>query len=179
LGAREPQLHMEGSVIVLTSGGARLPLEFDFVIAGTGYTVDLSTRPGLAFISDKIALWRDRFVPTADRRNAELQRYPYLTPGFALTEKVEGTADYLRDFHLYGAGALLSNGRNPREVSGFRYGVPQLVSAIDSDLFRADSQQHVARILRPCQPLLSGDEYRHRVWSDAGGNAPCAETDTD
>lgn len=177
LGARDPQLQMEGNAIVLTTGGERLPLAFDFVIAGTGYTVDLSARLELARISDEIALWRDRYIPPADRRNAELERYPYLTPGFALTEKVEGRAGYLRNIHLFGAGALLSNGRNPGEVSGFRYGVPQLVSAIGSDLFRADGQQHVARILGPCQPLLSGDEYRHCVWSDARSNAPCSDTD--
>lgn len=44
-------------------------IAFDFVIAGTGYRVDLAKTPELAAFSDKILLWRDRFSPSADEQD--------------------------------------------------------------------------------------------------------------
>lgn len=165
LGARDPLLETDGVTISLRLGGLDTDFEFDFVIAGTGYKVDLRARPELRSIVDQIALWRDRYRPPAGEEHEDLARHPYLSPGFAFTEKQPGTAPCLKDIHFFGAGALLSNGRNPAEVSGFRHGIPQLVSAIGGELFTADAAQHVARALGPCQPILTGQEYRDRVWT--------------
>lgn len=169
LGAREAKLRVENGAIRLALGGRDTGLAFDFVIAGTGYSVDLSARPELANIVERIALWRDRYRPEPGQENAELSRYPYLTPGFAFTEKEPGAAPYLRNIHFFSAGAMLSNGRNPGEVSGMRHGIPQLVSAIGRDLFRDDAEAHVARVLAPVAPILTGAEYRNCLWEPEGG----------
>ncbi|TPM36095.1 NAD(P)/FAD-dependent oxidoreductase [Mesorhizobium sp. B2-3-4] len=166
LGARDPALAVDGGEIGLGLGGRDTGLKFDFVIAGTGYGVDLSARPELAGLVEHIALWRDRYRPQPGEENADLGRYPYLSPGFAFTEKTAGTAPYLGNIHFFSAGAMLSNGRNPGEVSGMRHGIPQLVSAIGRDLFQDDAEAHVARILAPCQPILTGAEYRDRLWNE-------------
>lgn len=178
LGARDPKLRVENGAIHLPLAGRDSGLTFDFVIAGTGYSVDLSTRPELAAIVDRIALWRDRYHPEPGQENADLARYPYLTPGFAFTEKEAGTAPYLRNIHFFSAGAMLSNGRNPGEVSGMRFGIPQLVSAIGRDLFRDDAEAHVARVLTPVAPILTGVEYQGCLWKPEGGEPTKSRKDT-
>ena len=47
---------LELAVAVETPGGA---FEFDFLIIGTGFTVDLSLRPELAVLAPDIATWAD------------------------------------------------------------------------------------------------------------------------
>lgn len=166
LGARDPALSLDGGAIRLDLAGRDTGFRLDFVIAGTGYSVDLASRPELANLVDRIALWRDRFQPEPGHENVELSRYPYLSPGFAFTEKERGTAPFLSNIHFFSAGAMLSNGRNPGEVSGMRHGIPQLVSAIGRDLFLQDAGAHVARILAPPQPILDDAEYRDRIWKE-------------
>ena len=70
LGARNPVLsvHNDQIRLELVAGNTRLELEFDFVIAGTGYSMDLSQRPELAGIVEHIASWSDRYSPPAWRR---------------------------------------------------------------------------------------------------------------
>ncbi|MGV0876286.1 NAD(P)/FAD-dependent oxidoreductase [Martelella sp. FLE1502] len=158
LGVRDAVPVFDGRSIVIGD------LAFDYVIAGTGYGVDLAARPELASVSDGIALWGDRYQPPKEERNEELARYPYLSPGFGLTAK--GPDRRVEDIHLFNAAAMLSNGRNPAEVSGFRHGIPQLVSAIGADLYTADADMHVKRALTPVEPILSADEYRHSIWTE-------------
>lgn len=165
LGAREPVLTSDGRTVAVRLGSSDAPFEFDFIIAGTGYTVDLASRPELSELVHLIALWRDRYRPRPGEENDDLGRYPYLSAGFALTEKEPGSAPHLKNIHFFSAGAMVSNGRNPGEVSGLRFGVPQLVSAIGGDLFTADAEHHVERVLAPCDPILDRETYRHRVWN--------------
>ncbi|MBN9549740.1 MAG: NAD(P)/FAD-dependent oxidoreductase [Alphaproteobacteria bacterium] len=166
LGARDPALSLDGDAIRLKLAGRDIGFRFAFVVAGTGYSVDLKARPELAGHVERIALWRDRYRPEPGEENAELARHPYLSPGFAFTEKEPGTAPFLRDIHFFSAGAMLSNGRNPGEVSGMRHGIPQLVSAIGRALFLEDADAHVARILAPPQPILDDAEYKDRIWQE-------------
>ncbi|WP_372424314.1 FAD/NAD(P)-binding protein [Salinarimonas chemoclinalis] len=162
--ARDPALEPRKDGVWLRLAGRDTGLAFDFVVAGTGYATDLAARPELADVVPDLALWGDRYVPPPGEENAELAHHPYLTPGFAFTEKVPGTAPHLADIHFFGAAAQLGNGRNPGEVSGFRHGIPQLVSAIGADLFAADADRHEARILGPVAPILDEALYRDRVW---------------
>ncbi|HEX5047090.1 MAG TPA: NAD(P)/FAD-dependent oxidoreductase, partial [Gammaproteobacteria bacterium] len=53
---------MAGNGKVSAKAG-RKTLRFDYLIAGTGYRVDLAAQPELARIHDQVALWRDRFEP--------------------------------------------------------------------------------------------------------------------
>ena len=67
----------------------------DFVIAGTGYSPDLASRPELADFAGQILLWRDRYTPSRDEQDEMLGRYPYLGAGHELLEKTPGASPLL------------------------------------------------------------------------------------
>lgn len=132
---------------------------FDVVIAGTGYDVDLSTRPELDGIAGHVALWRDRYSPPPGLESATLGLSPYLDGGFALQEKEPGTAPYLKDIHLYNMAATTSHARGAGDIGSLKHGVPRLVRAISRDLFLADEAHHLARLKAFDEPDLTGEEY--------------------
>lgn len=139
---------------------------FDMVVAGTGYEVDLSARPELDGISDKIALWRDRYVPPAGEESERLGRYPYLGSGFEFCEKSPGEAPWLADIHCLNNAAVVSLGRAVGEIISIRYCIPRLVSRLGRDLFLADRLKHTERIKSFDRPDLTGEEYAGAVWRD-------------
>ncbi len=73
------------------------PLAADFVICGTGFEMDVAAHPALAPHAALIATWGDRYAPEPAEENPRLARFPYLTPGFALTERTPGTAPWLAE----------------------------------------------------------------------------------
>ncbi|QTL05728.1 NAD(P)/FAD-dependent oxidoreductase [Aquabacter sp. L1I39] len=132
---------------------------FDVVIAGTGYDVDLSTRPELEGVAEHVALWRDRYTPPTGLESTSLGLSPYLDGGFAFQEKVPGQAPYLKDIHLYNMAATTSHARGAGDIGSLKHGVPRLVRAISRDLFLADAAHHVARLKSFDEPDLTGEEY--------------------
>jgi hypothetical protein len=74
--------------------------EFDFVIAGTGYTVDLHARPELAGIAHHVLLWRDGYTPASGERDDALE----------YVEKRPGEASFLKNIHVVNAAGLVSRG---------------------------------------------------------------------
>jgi cation diffusion facilitator CzcD-associated flavoprotein CzcO len=117
-------------------------LETDFVICGTGVTVDHRLRPELAHFHDSIATWGDRYRPPPGEENERLARYPYLSPGYAFTERVPGAAPHLADIHCFNFAATLSFGPSGAAIRPMKYVVPKLVRSITRDLFRADIAHH-------------------------------------
>jgi cation diffusion facilitator CzcD-associated flavoprotein CzcO len=92
-------LHLRAPWLSAKSHGARLlattpqgQIAFDFVIAATGYGVDLAARPELSDFAHEILLWRDRFNPAEEERDDVLAVYPYLGAGHEYLEKVPGSA---------------------------------------------------------------------------------------
>ena len=97
----------DGKVAVKTPSDT---FHFDYVIAGTGYRVDLSAQPELASVHDTIAIWRDHFQPGPGEANAALGIYPYLGDGLRFLPR-EGTgADYVRNIHCFNLAASLCYG---------------------------------------------------------------------
>jgi cation diffusion facilitator CzcD-associated flavoprotein CzcO len=116
--------------------------EVDFVIVGTGFVTDLARRPELRNVEPLIARWSDRFVPERSDASDDLLRHPYLGPGFEHTEKVPGTAPYLRTLYNYTFGGLLSLGFGGASISGMKYSIPRLVGAITGSFFVEDRAAH-------------------------------------
>jgi cation diffusion facilitator CzcD-associated flavoprotein CzcO len=114
----------------------------DFVIVGTGFVTDLALRPELRDIEPLIARWSDRFTPPAGEESPDLLRHPYLGPGFEHTEKVPGTAPYLRTLFNYTFGGLLSLGFGGASISGMKYSIPRLVGGVTGSFFVEDRQAH-------------------------------------
>jgi len=123
-----------GKVAARVAGKTR---RFDFVIAGTGYRIDLSAQPELAGVHRSIALWRDRYRPGPGEESAAGGLYPYLGPAFEFIPLEGSDAGYLRNIHCFNLAASLSFGLPVGDIPS-TVDHPRLVSAIQKDLFLAD-----------------------------------------
>jgi FAD-dependent urate hydroxylase len=136
---------------------------FDFVIAATGFSVDLPLRPELAAVAAHIRFWRDRFTPPAGEENPELAHAPDLGPGFEFQERVAGACPQLSRIHCFNYPALLSHGKLSGDIPAVSAGGERLARAIARALFVADRETHYAALTAYDVPELLGDE-----WTDAG-----------
>ena len=118
------------------------PLAADFVIAGTGYVVDLTVKSELAEHLPLIATWRDKFTPPPGDEDESLSAAAYLGPNFEITEKQPGTAPWLSAVFNFSRGAQMSMGPMPIGLSGIKYGVPRLVRGITRQLFVSDAARY-------------------------------------
>ena len=117
-------------------------LAADFVIAGTGYIVDLTVKAELADHLPVIATWRDRYTPPAGEEDEGLAAAAYLGPNFEMVEKTAGTAPWLSAVFNFSRGAQMSMGPMPIGLSGIKYGVPRLVHGITRRLFVSDTDRY-------------------------------------
>ena len=132
---------------------------FDFVIAGTGYYVDLAARPELADFHQQILLWRDRFVPSSGDEDAYLGAHPYLGAGHEYLETTPGAAPYLRNIHVQNPAGFVSFGVPTGDVPSMKRDIPAIVARISSDLFLADTEAHERRITGDVAPDFSEEIY--------------------
>jgi FAD-dependent urate hydroxylase len=139
-------------------------IAFDFVIAGTGYGVDLAARTELSDVADQILLWRDRFTPAEKEQDEVLAAYPYLGAGHEFLEKVPGSAPYLKDIHVFNPAAFVSFGLPVGDIPSFKRDIPSVVARISRDLFLADLAQHEARINGPVVEDFDAALYASSVW---------------
>ncbi len=115
---------------------------FDFLIAGTGFTVDLAVRPELARFHDKIACWSDRYRPPDDEQHPLLGTYPDLSPSFQFTEKTTGAAPFLANIFSYTYAAMPSLACSAG-ISALKFGVDRIASGISRGLFVEDADVHL------------------------------------
>jgi cation diffusion facilitator CzcD-associated flavoprotein CzcO len=155
------RLAVAGDEVRITTPAAQFAA--DFLIAGTGFDMDLSLRTELAGFTDRIATWGDRYVPPPGEDDARLARYPYLDAGFAFTEKAPGRAPFLRDLHCFDFGTMMSAGPSGSSINGMKFAVPRLVDAITRDLFFADIERHYAALLAYRTPEFGLEFARDRA----------------
>lgn len=139
-------------------------IAFDFVIAGTGYQVDLARRPELGGFADEILLWRDRFSPPSDQSDQNLGAHPYLGAGHEFLEKVPGRAPYLRNIHVFNPAAFVSFGLPIGDVPSFKRDIPGVVARISRDLFLDDLPAHEARINASIADDFEPALYASAIW---------------
>lgn len=125
---------MTGNGKVSAKAG-RKTLRFDYLIAGTGYRIDLAAQPELARVHGEIALWRDRFKPSQGDENAAGALHPYLGAGFEFLPRGDSGAEFLRNIHCFNLAAALSFGIPVGDVPSM-VDHPRLVTAIARDLYR-------------------------------------------
>lgn len=131
----------------------------DFLILGTGFTIDLAIRPELAAFADNILLWRDVFTPPPELAWDQMSAHPYLDEGFGFRERAVGRTPMLRHLHCFNNAAMLSQGKNSGDIPAVSDGAMRLAEAIASDLFTADVALHWQRLQDFATPELRGDEY--------------------
>lgn len=149
-----------GQVLVEAADGRH---QFDFVIAGTGYQQDPRTRPELADIAPRIALWRDVYQPPADLRSERLGRFPYVGAGYQLTARDPLDAGWVGNIHAFNIGASHSFGRPVGDIPSLRAGVPRLVDAIAYDFVIADLHRSKPAAGQPSPPS-NRELYAHVIW---------------
>lgn len=141
------QLHLGSPWLNVESAGAGVQVTtphgtcmFDFLIISTGLLTDPALRPELQRVQAHIARWRDRYTPPADRANPLLDTHPYLTPGFAFTSR-DGEGDkLLHGLFSFNYSALISCGLSASALSGMKYAIPRLVTAVADQLFHDDRE---------------------------------------
>jgi FAD-dependent urate hydroxylase len=129
----------DGRILLTHLGGTAA---FDFLIAGTGFAVDLSTRPELARFHDRIARWSDVYQPPAGEEHAALGAYPYLSPSFQFTERAAGSAPHLANIFSYTFAAMPSLACSAG-ISALKFGVERIASGISRALFVEDADAHL------------------------------------
>ncbi len=152
-GAGWQRVRMEGDEIVVDTPAGTF--HFDYVICGTGIVSDPKVRPELSAFAKDIALWSDVFTPPETEADAYLARTPYLGAGFEFTGKTPAADGFLRHIHNFTYGATLSMGLSASSISGMKYGVPRLVSAVVGALFREDCGYHFGELQNYSEELIT------------------------
>ncbi len=132
---------------------------FDAVMFGTGFDVDIAHRGEIAAFASNIKLWDDTRPADEAMANPEAALYPYLGPGFELTEKVAGRTPLLSNIHLFNWGSILSQGALAGDIPGLFIGSPRLIQAISHSLFNADVAHHVENMFNLEDPELAPTNY--------------------
>lgn len=161
----------ESGVIVRAADGIH---HYDFVVAGTGYQYDPSTRPELAGIADQIALWRDRYQPPRELSEDSLERWPYLGPGYELTAKEPLRTPWIGRIHVFSAAAAMSFGIPVGDTQSLPTGIPRLVDAVGAGLFAEDAAMP-PKESKPAQAVSFRDAYEHAIWSPASTSHSSAQ----
>jgi hypothetical protein len=139
--------------------------QFDYVIAGTGYSADLTVRPELRAFAEQIMCWRDRYAPPAAEQNEALAASPYLGAGHELIEKTPGAAPLLQHIHVQNPSGFVSFGLPTGDVPCMKRDIPVITSRIGLDLFNADLGVLRERMVGDVPPGFSEEIYRAAVRS--------------
>ncbi len=140
-----------------------VPYRFDFVIAGTGYSGDIATRPELADFRDLILSWRDQYDPRADEKDEALADHPYLGTAHELIEKTPGAAPMLRHIHIQNPAGFVSFGLPIGDVPSMKRDIPVIVARISADLFDADLGMLRMRMMGDVAPDFTDALWRRAV----------------
>jgi cation diffusion facilitator CzcD-associated flavoprotein CzcO len=148
----------DGKVAVKMAGQDEARMH-DFLIVGTGFNVDPALIPELARYASNIATWYDRYQPAPDLRRRDLERFPYLGPGFELTEKTPGSDPTLGQIHLVNFGAHASHTAIASDIPGVNIAAERVAGAIVTSLFREDIDHMRRKVEAYNEPELAGTPF--------------------
>jgi len=131
----------------------------DFVILGTGFTVDPLARTEFGETAGNILLWEDVYTPPEDEASGDLGRFPYLNPDFSFREKKLGTAPWLKNVYCFNYGASASLGKVSGDIPGVSEGAEWLSRAVAATLYAEDVEQHWRDMQDYSKPELDGSEW--------------------
>jgi FAD-dependent urate hydroxylase len=114
---------------------------FDYLIISTGLLTEPALRPELKVVESHILRWRDVYQASVELANPVLDAHPYLSSGYSFLSRDEAGKKLLHGLYAYNYSALISNGITASALSGMRFGIPRLVSAVADELFQDNSKQ--------------------------------------
>jgi len=144
----------DNEVAIETSQG---PKRYDFLLLGTGFSVDGTQRPELSAIIDQILLWSDCLPQTS--LYPKLGRFPYLGPHFEFLEKNPGSAPYLKNIYCFNYGASMSHGFITGDIPCISIGAARLAEGIAADFFVMDSQKYLKGIQDSTTPIFNPSDF--------------------
>jgi FAD-dependent urate hydroxylase len=158
------RLHLGSPIEAVTFSDGQIALKTpkraakaDFVIVGVGFAIDLTARPELRRISPQIARWSDRYQPPAGEQKALLGDYPYLSPYFQFTEKVPGSAPYLKNIFCYTYAAMPSLACTAG-ISQLKFGAERVSFGVTRELFVDDAEAHLVDLRAYREPELDASQ---------------------
>ncbi len=144
----------------------RTELETDFLLLGTGFTVDPLARTEFGDAAGDILRWEDVYKPPPGEECPELGRFPYLGPDFTFRERTPGAAPWLKNVYCFNHGATASLGKVSGDIPAVSDGARGLARSIAATLYTEDIRAHWQGLLAYDAPELVGDEWTP---SDLGG----------
>ena len=159
--------HFDKAVTATTEEAGAVRLRFadgtsyltDFVILGTGFTVDPLSRVEFGDVAGDIQNWENVYTPPTDEQSADLGRFPYLNPDFSFREKQAGRAPWLKNVYCFNYGASASLGKVSGDIPGVSEGAEWLTRAIASTLYAEDVATHWKAMQDYDKPELDGSEW--------------------
>ncbi|RJS62711.1 NAD(P)-binding domain-containing protein [Priestia filamentosa] len=142
LGAPWLDVQYEAEKAVVTTPQGKFT--FDFLIIATGLVTNPSLRPELKLFERHIARWNDYYNAPDEIANHMLDAHPYLGPGFTFTCRDKKESKHLHGLFAFNYSALVSCGITASALSGMRYGIPRLVSAVADQLF-SDNREEILK----------------------------------
>ena len=161
---RSAETTRDGLRLNLESGTA---LDADFLILGTGFSIDPSVHIEMGEAAGNILQWHDVYDPPASEQNAELGRFPCLGESFAFREKFSGRTPWIKNIHCFNYAATASLGKVSGDIPGVSDGAAWLARGICASLYAEDIEKHWQRLQDYAKPELFGDEW---VPSDLTGD---------
>ncbi len=124
----------DGAVITTPKG----EMTYDFLVVSTGLITDPALRPELAGLADSILRWGDVYDAPDGIKNAVIDDHPYLTAGFAYRGKDKHSEAALSGIYAFNYSALITHGLSASALSGLKYALPKLTTAVADALFIDD-----------------------------------------
>jgi cation diffusion facilitator CzcD-associated flavoprotein CzcO len=152
----------QGEAVAITT--AEGELTYDFLVLSTGTKTDAALRPELAAVAGDIALWKDRYRPPPGEDLQAIGDHPYLGPGFEFQGRTAEGATRLKGLFAFNYSALVSLGLSAAALSGLKFSLPKLVTAVTGQLFMDDREAILADFFAYDQPEFVGR------WPRAGGH---------
>jgi FAD-dependent urate hydroxylase len=135
--------------------------EFDAVIFGTGFDVNMLERPELEYFAKSILTWQDRIGDvmhpsgvSSDGRT-EAGRFPYLSDRFTLLPNRLDAPPELNSIYVFNWGATISQGAVAGDIPGLAHGATKLAASVARDLFAENISTMQERLLQLAEPELA------------------------
>lgn len=128
---------------------------YDFIVLGTGFSVDGRKVLELKNFFDEILLWKDKF-PEA---KGKIGNFPYLGGNFQFLEKTPGNAPYLRNLYCFNYGAALSHGMISSDIPCISVGAERLATGIAADFFVEENETFFQQLLDYDFKTFNPDEF--------------------
>ncbi len=148
----------DGTGVALTLGSG-IVATAEFLILGTGFSVDVAAIPELGGLAPAIATWADRYTPPAGLERPEIGRFPWLGDGFELVGRDADAPAGLSRVHLFSHAAFASLGAIASDIPGVSAGAERLAHAIAAHLFVEDFEDMRTRLEAFAEPELKGTPF--------------------